>query len=516
MEVYLDFNNFPPLGADWKSKVNVVNYCFRILGRRSGSESRDLRMMITDRQKQSEESSSVTAVSRLSEEPQPDNGGIKSQEMEKDVLEGDKSDSRDKPENVSPKVGHRERVSPQRGSRRHENVNRRERAPLGRSAQKNGSGAISRRGGGQRSRPGPRREAGSNVPVPSLLGYPQALPSIFTPVNGLLPLPGLSQVRAALQEKIKSTQTEMQMTVLQMLTNPPPVPGEHVPTYDQHRQQPPTRHGPYGLRETKRKNERHPPKRPQRNVPDAACKSSSRPLLPDHVAQKEEPSPNIVQVPFQKKAEHSGDLPLWLQRTRKSDLVENNDQRLIKEASVNQAQQESTVVKTGGEVSQYEATDSAYRHEAVAPAFQNDCKSVTVNDVNKARLARELGSSTDYNSEMQVLTSKRKSPFHDGEVQHGGKIVIATSPEGLPQPGPAGGQRIHPKGYCFQQLNTGHCTAKSCKYKHLPYAKLVEVRLFGQQALTKSLEGLFNCSFSNGHPDDKKTFCIVHFLCNIY
>ena len=476
VEVYLDVNNFPQFGGSWKSKINVGIYCFRILGRRSGSESRDLRMMITDIQKQSEESpsTSATAVRRLSEEPQPDSGEIKSQEMEKDVLEGDKSDSGDKSENVSPKLPQRGRVSPWRGSRRHENEKRRDRAPLGRSAQKNGGGAVSRRSG-LRPRCGPRRETGSNVPLPSLLGYPPALPPIFTPVDGLLPLPGLSQVQAALQEKIKSTQTEMQMTVLQMLTNPPPVPGEHVPKYDQHRQQPPTRHGPYDLRESKRTKERHPPKRPQRNVPDA--KNSSRPLMPERVAHKEEPSRNIVQVPSQKKAEHSGDLPLWLQRTRKGNLADNNDQQVINEANINQTHQESTVVKTGGEVSQYEATDSVYRHEAVAPGFQNDCKSRTVNDVEKARRARELGSSTDYNSEMQVLTSKRKSLFHDEEVQHGGKIVIATSPEGLPQPGPARGQRVHPKGYCFQQLNTGHCTAKSCKYTHLPYAKLVEVRI---------------------------------------
>ena len=218
-------------------------------------------------------------------------------------------------------------------------------------------------------RPGPRRESGSNVPVAPLLGYPPALPSIFTPVDGLLPLPinvpglshvpGLSQVQAALREKIKSTRTEMQMTVVQMLTNPPPVPGEHVPEYDQHRQQPPKRHG----------------------------------------------------------------LPKWLQRTRKVTLAENNDQEVINEAKVSQTQQESTDVKTGGEVSQYETTG-----------------------------------------------------------KHGGKIVITTSPEGLPQPR----KKIHPKGYCFQQLDTGCCTVKSCKYMHLPYAKLVEVRVFGQQSLTGS------------------------------
>ena len=434
--------------------------------------------MITDRQKQSEESSSTstTAVRRQSEEPQPDSGEIKSQEMDKDVVKGDKSDSRYKSENLSHKLCHRERVSPRRGSRRQENERHRDRAPRGRSAQRNGGDAVSRRGR-QRLRSGPRIESGSNVPVSSLLGYPPALPPLFTPVEGLLPLSGLSQVQAALEEKIKSAKTKMQMTVLQMLTNPPPVPGEHVPEYDHHRQQPPTRHGSYGPRESKRTNERHPPKRPQRNVPDA--KSSIAPLMPEHVTHKEEHAPNIGQVPSQKKAEPSGDLPQWLQRTRKAELTENKDQQVINEANVNQTHQESTVVKTGGEVSQYEATDNAYRHEAVAPGFQNDCNSSTVNDVEKARLARELRSSTDYNSEMQVLTSKRKSPFRDEEIQHGAKIVIATSPEGLPQPGPARGLKVHPKGYCFQQLDTGCCTAKSCKYMHLPYAKLVEVRLFG-------------------------------------
>ena len=408
---------------------SVGIFCFRILGRRSGSESRDLRMMITDRQKQSEESSSTSAttVRRPSEELQPDNGEVKSQEMEKDVVKEDNSHSREQSENMSPKLHHRDRESSWRGSRRQENEWRRDRAPRGRSAQRNGGNVVSRRGR-ERLRPGPRRESGSNVPVAPLLGYPPALPSIFTPVDGLLPLPinvpglshvpGLSQVQAALQEKIKSTRTEMQMTVVQMLTNPPPVPGEHVPEYDQHRQQPPKRHG----------------------------------------------------------------LPKWLQRTRKVTLAENNDQQVINEANVSQTQQESTVVKTGGEVSQYETTDNACRQEAVAWGFQNDFNSSTISDVEKLRLARESRSSTDYNSEMQVVTSKRKSPFHDEESQHGGKIVIATSPEGLPQPR----KKIHPKGYCFQQLDTGCCTVKSCKYMHLPYAKLVEVRVFGQQSLTGS------------------------------
>ena len=402
---------------------SVGIFCFRILGRRSGSESRDLRMMITDRQKQSEESSSTSAttVRRPSEELQPDNGEVKSQEMEKDVVKEDNSHSREQSENMSPKLHHRDRESSWRGSRRQENEWRRDRAPRGRSAQRNGGNVVSRRGR-ERLRPRSRRESGSNVPVPQLLGFPPALPSIFTPVDGLLPLPinvpGLSQVQAALQEKIKSTRTEMQMTVVQILTNPPPVPGEHVPEYDQHRQQPPKRHG----------------------------------------------------------------LPKWLQRTRKVTLAENNDQQVINEANVSQTQQESTVVKTGGEVSQYEITDNACRQEAVAWGFQNDFNSSTISDVEKLRLARESRSSTDYNSEMQVVTSKRKSPFHDEESQHGGKIVIATSPEGLPQPR----KKIHPKGYCFQQLDTGCCTVKSCKYMHLPYAKLVEVRVFGQQSITGS------------------------------
>ena len=451
-------------------------------------------MMITDRQKQSEESSSTstTTVIRPSEEPQPDSGDIKSQEIEKDVVKGAKSHSRENLEKVSPKLHCRERELPWTRSRRQENERFRDRVPRGRSAQRNGGYAISRRGG-QRMRPGPRRESGSNISVAPLLGYPPALPPIFTPVDGLLPLPvnvsGLSQVQAALQEKIKSARTEMQMTVLQMLTNPPPVPGEHVPEYDQHRQQPSTRHGLYGPREGRRLNERHSPKRPQRNEPDANDTRSIDPLMPEHVTHRDECAPNIVQVSLQKKAEPSGDLPKWLQRTRNTTHAENNDQQVINEANVNQTHQESTV-KTGGEVSQYETTDNECRQEAVAQGFQNDCNSSTVTDVEKARLARESRSSTDYNSELQVSASKRKSPFHGEEIQHGGKIVIATSPEGLPQPG----RKFHPKGYCFQQLDTGCCTAKSCKYMHLPYAELVEVRLFGQQSLIGPLEGLFKVS----------------------
>ena len=444
-------------------------------------------MMIADRQKQSEESSSTntTTARRSSEEPQPDNGKMNSREMQKEVVKGGRSDSREKAENVSPKSCRRERHSPWRRSRRQENERRRDWAPQDQSMQKNRGDADSRRGR-QRSRPDPRRESGSNVPVSSLLGYPSDLPSMFTPVDGLLPLPvhvsGLSQVQAVLKEKIKSAQTEMQRTVLQMLTNPPPVPGEHVPEFDQHRQQPPTRQGMYGPRDSKRMDELHPPKRPQRNVP--GVKPNRSPSMPEQVTYNKEHAPNKAQVPSQKKAEPSVVLPNWLQRTRKTELEENP--QLMDEVGVNQTHHESTVIKTGGEVSQYEATDNAYRHDAVAQGFQNDCNSSTVNDVEKARLGRESDSSTDHNSEMQVLTSKRKSPFHEEEIQHGGKIVISMSPEGLPQPGPARGQKVHPKGYCFQQLDTGQCTVKSCAYAHLPYAKLVEVRRVRLQSLTGS------------------------------
>ena len=452
--------------------------------------------MITDRQQQPEES--TTTVSRLSEELQLGKVDMETQELEKDVIKGNKYNRREKSENVSPKLHPRERDSSWRGSRRQENQRHKDRAPQGRSAQRNGSDPVSRRGR-QRSRPGPRRESGSNVPVSSLLGYPPALPSMFTPVDGLLPLPvhvsGLSQVQAALEEKIKSTQTEMQMTVVQMLTNPPPVPGEHVPDYDRQRLQPPARHGPYGPRDSNRMNERHPPKRPQRNVSDA----KNSPLMPKQATHSKEHAPNKEQVTSQKKVEPSGgDLPNWLKRTKKLELAENNEQQLMNEVSVNQTHQESTVIKTGGEVSQYESTANVYQHDTVAPGFQNDCNRHTVSDVEKVGLARESHSPPDYNSEMQVLTSKRKSPFHGEEVQHGGKIVIATTPEGMPQPGPARGQQVHPKGYCFQQLDTGHCTAKSCKYTHLPHAKLVEVRISGLQSLTRSLEEMFKCSCSMG------------------
>lgn len=377
--------------------------------------------MIIDSQKQSRESSTsnTTTTRRPSKEPQPDNGEIKSREQEKDSKE-DKSDHREKSENVSPKLRCRERDSPRRGSSRRENERRRDRVPRDRSVQKSRGNGVSRRGR-HGSRPGPRRESGSNVPVSSLLGYPAALPPMFSPGDGLLPVhvSGLSQLQAALQAKIQTAQTEMQTTVLQMLTNPPPVPGEHVPEYDQRRQQPPTRHGPYGPRDSKRLNERHPPKRPQSSVPDTKDISL---LMPEHVKHEKEHATRQVEVPSHRRTEPSGDLPKWLQRTKKT-VSESNDQQLGIEANATRCHQENTVIKT----------------------------------------------------------NKRKSPFHGDEMQHEGKVVIATSPEGLPQPGPARVQKVHPKGYCFQQLDTGRCTAKSCKYSHLPHAKLLEVRFLGDR-----------------------------------
>ncbi|XP_078357548.1 uncharacterized protein LOC144642464 isoform X2 [Oculina patagonica] len=441
----------------------------RVLGRRSGSESKDLRAIITDRQKEPQESSSsnATTVIRSNQEvPQTDNRETQDQEQEKDVVEGKdknvspKSHHRERSENVSPRTRHRERNSTQKVSNRHEDARRGPKAPRGRGAHRN---AVSRRGG-RGARPGVRRESGSNVAVPSLLpvGLP-AIPNLLNTGDGLLPLPGaglFSQLRAQLNLGILNVQQKIQKTTAEILTNPPPVPGEHVPD---NRQQPLARLGPQGPRHSSRINERHPSKRPQSSAPLA---KNISPLMPDQFAHK-------AQVSSQKKTPASDGLPKWLQRTRNS-ADDTNDQQLTNETNKNLSNVETIVVKAGREASRYETTENAHQRDAVPAGFQNDFNSSTLSDVEKTRLARAGHSSTGSDSEMQTLTSKRKSPFHAEEVPHGGKIVVTTSPEGLPQPAPARVRKAHPKGYCFRQLDTGHCTASPCKYRHMSNQELLE------------------------------------------
>lgn len=440
------------------------------MGRRSGSESKDLRAIITDRQKEPQESSSsnATTVIRSNQEvPQTDNRETQDQEQEKDVVEGKdknvspKSHHRERSENVSPRTRHRERNSTQKVSNRHEDARRGPKAPRGRGAHRN---AVSRRGG-RGARPGVRRESGSNVAVPSLLpvGLP-AIPNLLNTGDGLLPLPGaglFSQLRAQLNLGILNVQQKIQKTTAEILTNPPPVPGEHVPD---NRQQPLARLGPQGPRHSSRINERHPSKRPQSSAPLA---KNISPLMPDQFAHK-------AQVSSQKKTPASDGLPKWLQRTRNS-ADDTNDQQLTNETNKNLSNVETIVVKAGREASRYETTENAHQRDAVPAGFQNDFNSSTLSDVEKTRLARAGHSSTGSDSEMQTLTSKRKSPFHAEEVPHGGKIVVTTSPEGLPQPAPARVRKAHPKGYCFRQLDTGHCTASPCKYRHMSNQELLEV-----------------------------------------
>ena len=458
-----------------KVKVNYEAFCFRVLGRRSGSESKDLRALITDRQKQPQESS-VNSTSTLvrcnEEEPEIDNKETDNQEQENDVDKGKhenvllQSHGREKLENVPPKLRRSERDLTRKSSDRQEGVRHRPRAVGGRGAHRN---AVPRRGG-RGSRPGTRRESGSNVAVPPILPLP--IPNLFNTGGGLLPLPGtgglLSQLQAHLNVGIQSLQTEMKKTV-ETLMNPPPVPGEHVPNYDKYRRQPSARLGSQGPRDSNRMNERHPPKRPQSSVPSAKDIS---PVIPEQVAHK-------GQVPPQKKMAPNGNLgssrtqqqqqlPNWLQKM-KSGM---NHQQLANKTNL--PNQETPVVKTGGEASQYESTENASQHDTMPPGFQNDYNNSSLSDIEKSRLARESRGSTDSSSEMQVSTSKRKSPFHGEDVSHGGKIVVTTSPEGLPQPGPARVPKPHPKGYCFRQLDTGHCTPP-CKYRHLSNTELLEV-----------------------------------------
>lgn len=86
-------------------------------------------------------------------------------------------------------------------------------------------------------------------------------------------------------------------------------------------------------------------------------------------------------------------------------------------------------------------------------------------------------SSSSHHCDPQGLLSKRKSSFQDKDETHGSKILIRTSPDGLPQPDNMRARQTYPKPLCSVQLQTGKCLDNHCQCWHLSKAELEEVQL---------------------------------------
>ena len=381
---------------------------------------------MSERQKQSQDSSNST-VKRTDGEPLPDTEDQKV----------DMSNNKEKADNAAQRSDHRGRNfrnSAWRGSSRAQEERRGPKNLTNAGGRRGGRGGrghvrsdASRRGRG--SRQSPRKASGPTV-VPNLIG----LPPIFGTGDGLLPFPGapdvglhvVSSLQAALAAKIQNNIK----TTVNMLTNPPPVPGEVVINFEASQRQPPR---PYtratqGNQSNIKMGSQQPINRQQSSPADAA---NIKPLM-------EFPVPaSSPQKPVREEK-----IPTWLQKTYQGN--ESSEQGMTSQCS------------------QGNAGD-------VAPS--NDRIDV---DSRPPRPVQSLPNSDD-NIEMQPSTGKRKSPFHGEEMAHGGKIVVGTSPEGLPQPNPVRIQHTYPKALCPEQLQTGGCKTKSCLFWHLTKTELEEV-----------------------------------------
>lgn len=296
------------------------------------------------------------------------------------------------------------------------------------------------RRGGHGARQGQRKGGGPSV-APNLIGL---LPSIGTG-DGLLPLPGtpnvgfITQLRAATMLNMAHIQKNLNATV-EMLTNPPPVPGEIVTEF----------------KESARKNP-VPVKREHSGPPGG---KSVRPLM-DFPTSKGAMS--LIKPP-QQKQQRSENVPNWLQKTFEGAC------QIIEQGKEGQFVQGNS----GAVVSTAERTQ-ADETNALSPRKQNTIlqRAILQNDINSREV--RLSPTLDSGCDTQALASKRKSPFYNAEAMPGGKVVVGTSPGGLPQPNTVRVKKTYKKAVCPQQLKSGSCVNKRCQYWHLPKAELEEV-----------------------------------------
>ena len=307
---------------------------------------------------------------------------------------------------------------------------------------------VSRRGGhGQRQ--APRKGSGPN------LHNVLSLQPSYRCGDGLLPLPGsqnvdlISQLRSALLINKAKIESNL-LTTVEMLTNPPPVPGEVVTKFKERKRQLSASHGSQSLRGNLKMGDRQRAKRTQSGPPAG---KTMPPLMEFQTGKATAP------VSSQKEEQKGRNIPKWLQK-----MYEQEKQKSENQISTGNA---------GGAASPNESTETD-QTSTLSPKGRNTTseRDVSQNDQNKRPIHHSPNS--DSNVEVRASASKRKSPHH-GEMLHGGKIVVGTSPEGVPQPNPARDQKTYPKPLCPEQVQTEGCMNTHCQYWHLSKDELEEV-----------------------------------------
>ncbi|XP_068746754.1 uncharacterized protein [Montipora capricornis] len=426
----------------------------RSLGRRSGSELRDLRSKLGEKQKHIPEIPSKTGM-RTAGEPDLKEEKVTSESKEtqsvedKTNVEHRRSDSREKnPRNPSCRTW--------RTNQNDRDKSRNRRLPDGRRNDvmhiKND---IPRRGA-HPSRHDQRK--GSRPNIASQFG--DLLPTLGTG-DGLLPTPGASTVPVGVIANMTMLDMAIKKNIqetVNLLTNPPPVPGETVTRFEESLRQPSLPCLPHD-KWVKQHNQAT--KRQQSHM-----QGTKNTRKPDRLGFSKSKAQTITSLPSQQNRPQNDTRPKWLQQS-----ISGTKQN-VEQGNLNIVFQGSSVEA----VPVQEISESDVVHSSLATH----------------RRLEQPGSQINPNSMLishPTSPNKRKSTFENEEEVHGSKLVIGTSPEGLPQPNNTRAQRAYPKPLCPQQLKFGKCVDSHCQCWHLSRAELEEHQRF-QRTEQKSQEKL--------------------------
>ena len=313
----------------------------------------------------------------------------------------------------------------------------------------------------------------SLLPIPSTASLPVDVVS-----NVASSFQAVEMLNYALQQNI---QQNIQETV-DLLTNPPPVPGETTNRFTESLKQP--------SRLAQDNLALQASDRPQNHLPGGKNARTQ-----DRVAFSK------IQTPSQHNKKRQDTRPKWSQQPLKEaygnlgcayDTM--GDFRKAIEHHEKHLKIALEIGDLAGEGGTYGNLGTAYQSlgeciSGTKHTFKQDENgsdlSVGVHEtveladsgINTNRRQVDHASSSSHHCDPQGSLSKRKSSFQDKDENHGSKILIRTSPNGLPQPDNMTAHQTYSKPLCSLQLQTGKCLDSHCQCWHLSKAELEEVQL---------------------------------------
>ena len=435
-------------------------YFCRSLGRRLGNETKDLRSRSVEKQIHFPEAavkSEATTADKPDFKQEERKGEIKGTGMIKDRTDsGRRSDRRDKNlrkpsfQTSASKQGKRGRIDKKPDGKRNIRIQYKHDIPrrgahVSRQCQRKGSGHnIGSNLGGILATIG-AGAGDSLLPIPNTASLPVDVVS-----NVASSFQAVEMLNYALQQNI---QQNIQETV-DLLTNPPPVPGETTNRFTESLKQPSRlAQDNWALQVSDR---------PQNHLPGSKTARTQ-----DRVAFSK------IQTPSQHNKKRQDTRPKWSQQPLKEaygNLGCAYDCHSMGDFYKAFEYHEKKLSGTEHTFKQDEndSDSSVGAHETVELADSG---------INTNRRQVNHASASSHHCDPQGSLSKRKSSFQDKDENHGSKILIRTSPNGLPQPDNMTAHQTYSKQLCSVQLQTGKCLDSHCQCWHLSKAELEEVQL---------------------------------------